>query len=329
MKRPEGFDSTGRAPQPPQGRASERPVGRQATPKKQKATSPERAVPQREQRVAEQPAPQRATAMPRQPAASDVPTKRSLRKAARERRRVERAEMRRFTRKARRRRIVLAVVLGTIATLIGLVAVAVYSPILALREVRVDGTLRIDAAEVQAAVEQQLGTPLALLDEKKITEQLSVFPLIRSYVTEMVPPGTLLVHIVERQPVGTVRVGEILKLVDPAGVVVQETNDRIPGVPIFELGDAAVPSPAFDAVVAVMLSLPPDLAARVDVATARTEDDVTLTLAGVGQSVVWGNAEQSEKKATLLTALIANYGPDAAGQFDVSAPGNGIFRPTP
>ena len=60
---------------------------------------------------------------------------------------------------------------------------AVYSPILALRTITVDGTSRIDAVEVQTAVDGQLGTPLALLDYDAITKDLTVFPLIRSYVT--------------------------------------------------------------------------------------------------------------------------------------------------
>jgi cell division protein FtsQ len=235
--------------------------------------------------------------------------------------------VRRFTRRARHRRLALAALAGILVTLIGLVLAAVYSPLLALRTVTVDGTARVDAAQVSAAVDDQLGTPLALLDYGRITAALGAFPLIRSYVTEIVPPDTLVVHVVERQPVGSVLTPTGYRLVDPAGITLQESADRIPGVPLIEVADADTQSTAFDSMAAVLLALPPDLLAQVDQISAHTEDDVVLILTGVGQQVKWGSAENSDQKAALLAALIRVTDPGRAGEFDVSAPTNGVFRP--
>jgi cell division protein FtsQ len=250
-----------------------------------------------------------------------------LRKAARARRRFERAEVRRFTRRARNRRVGIAVVGGVLVTLAILVLTAVYSPILALRQITVDGTSRVDAAEVRGAIEDQLGTPLALIDFDSVTRNLSAFPLIRSYVTEIVPPDTLLVHITERAPVGSIERGGQFELVDPAGVTLQQSPERIPGVPIIELGAQPIESDAFASMVGVLLALPPELLAQVDRVSASTKDDVSLVLTGVGQRVTWGAATQSERKAALLAALIRVTDPARAGVFDVSAPGNGVFQP--
>ncbi len=210
----------------------------------------------------------------------------------------------------------------------GLVAVAVYSPLLALRTVIVDGTSRIDSAQISGAVVDQLGTPLALLDYGRITRRLAAIPLIRSYVTETVPPDTLLIHVVERQPVGQLRVGAGYQLVDPAGVAVQNSPQRASGIPLIIVGSGAAGDPPFAAAVRVLLALPATLLPQVDSVTAKTQDDVSLVLTGVGQSVRWGSAEDSAAKATLLAALIKVTDPARAGQFDVSAPTNGIFRPS-
>ncbi|MBH0009469.1 FtsQ-type POTRA domain-containing protein [Salinibacterium sp. UTAS2018] len=250
-----------------------------------------------------------------------------MRRAARDRRRAEKAELRRFTRRARTRKYTLLSVAGLVAVLLGLIAVAVFSPILALRTVVIDGTNRIDPTQIQAAVETQQGTPLALLDFDAIKTELSVFPLIRSYVTEIVPPDTLLVHIVEREPIGSITVNGVFTLVDPAGITIQESAERIPGVPLIDVGGADASSPAFAAVTEVLLSLPTDLRARVETVSATTQDDVSFVLSGVGQGVVWGSASDSARKAALLEALISTRDPDEAGEFDVSAPSNGIFRP--
>lgn len=268
-------------------------------------------------------APHASSATPR----PDAAARSELRRAARERRRFERAEVRRFTRRARNRRLTIGVMLGVLVTLLSLILAAVFSPILALREIRIEGASRVDPVAIHAAVEGQLGTPLALLDTGRLTAELGQFPLIRSYVTQIIPPETLVIRIVERQPVGAIGSGARYTLVDPAGVVVQESTERPAGIPLINIGTASTSSDVFDSVVEVLLALPPSLLAQVDTVTATTQDDVALVLTGVGQSVTWGSADQSAQKAALLAALIAVTDPSRPGEFDVSAPSNGVFRP--
>lgn len=332
MKRPDGFDPKPTDPPParkrlggPLRRPTE-PPAKSTRQKRAETPTPPAAEPVAVEPVASGPSgPSRPSRTTTRPSAS---TRAELRRAARERRRYERSEVRRFTRRARNRRVGFAVVAGVLATLIALIFVAVYSPVLALRTISIDGTSRIDAAEVQSAVQGQLGTPLALLDYGAITKDLTVFPLIRSYVTEIVPPDTLLIHITERAPVGSVKVGEMYNLVDPAGIVLQQSAERIPGVPVLNLPDGNLSGAAFSSMVAVLLALPPQLLAQVDSVTAQTKDDVSLVLTGVGQGVTWGSADDSARKANLLSALIGLTDPAQPGVFDVSAPGNGVFRPS-
>lgn len=328
MKRPEGFDPPAKAPEGSPAAKRLRPIRepkrardlRTQTPLRELREAP-KVVPFREVR-----AKGANTSADRPDAVSSVAARRAQGTAARQRRRAERAELRRFTRRVRHRRLVIAAVAGMLATVVLLVVTAVFSPLLALREITVDGTSRVDAGQVRDALSDQLGTPLALIDEGRITTALSAFPLVRSYVTELVPPHTMHVHIVEREPIGTLRGQDgIFVLVDPAGVTVQESADRIPGVPLMEVSQAS--GAAFEAVVEVLLAMPPELLTQVDSATASTRDDVALVLTGVGQRVRWGSAEDSAQKAALLAALIRVTDAAQPGEFDVSAPSNGVFRP--
>jgi len=248
-----------------------------------------------------------------------------LRRASAARRRVEREEVKRFTRRARTRRIVFAVGAGLVASLVGLVLLAVFSPLLALREIRVEGTSTVDAAAVTAQLDEQLGTPLALVDRRRIEDVLQGFPRIRSYTIETIPPGTIVVRIVERTPIVVVARDAGFALVDPAGVVLGESAERPAAIPLVVDTGAAIPNPAFDAAVEVLLAMPTELRAQVDTISATTRDDVTLTLAGAAQTVRWGSADDSPAKAELLAALRGIHGL-TPGTFDVSAPGNGIFR---
>ncbi|GAB2459986.1 cell division protein FtsQ [Conyzicola lurida] len=253
--------------------------------------------------------------------------RRELARAARARKRFEKDEVKRFTRRSRSRRTVWLSVGGVFVVLGALLAVAVFSPLLALRTVQVDGASRVSAAEVQEAVESQLGTSLALIDYGTITDQLAKFPLIRSYVTELVPPNTLVIHLVERAPVGAVVNGAEFELLDPAGIVVQTSETRPEGVPLIDVGTEDADSVAYRSVVEVLLSLPAELLAQVDTISATTKDNVTFSLRGVGQTVVWGSSDRSDYKASVLAGIVAQQEPDALVEFDVSAPGSVVVTP--
>ncbi len=238
----------------------------------------------------------------------------------------KRAEVKRFTRHARRRRIGWLTALAVLGVTAGLVAAAVFSPILALREIRVDGTTRLDPAAIQDAVSGQLGTPLALLDEGRIRDELGRFSGIRSYVTELVPPGTLVIHIVERTPLGVIATATGFDVVDAAAVVLESSPGRPEGLPLMQIDEDGAEGTGFEAIVEVLVALPPEVLAQVDSIGARTRDDVTLTLAGSDQRVVWGSAADSERKADILAALLAQFAAAGPGEYDVSAPGSAVFR---
>jgi cell division protein FtsQ len=266
---------------------------------------------------------------PRQAAArseSASVTAKGARKAARIQQRYERAEVKRFTRRARRRRIGWLTILAILGLTAGLIAIAVFSPILALREIRVDGTSRLDPAVIREAVSEQLGTPLALIDDARIRDDLAQFTSIRSYVTELVPPGTLVIHIVERSPLGVLATPDGFEIVDAAGVVLESSPARPTGLPLLQLDEGTTDGAGFVAMTEVLIALPPEVLAQVDAISARTRDDVILILAGSDQRVVWGSADDSERKADILAALLARYAGAGPGEYDVSAPGSAVFR---
>jgi cell division protein FtsQ len=229
--------------------------------------------------------------------------KESPRALERAQHRIERAEARRFTRSSRRRRLTWLSVGAIFVVLIAVLAVAIFSPILALRTIRVEGATSVKASAVQSALDDQLGTPLALLDSGEIDRDLARFTLIRSYVTEIVPPNTLVVRIVERQAIGVVRDGSDYEQVDPAGVVLKKSTTSA-NLPVIEIGSAKVGGAAFEAAVKVLLAMPASLSGQIDTISASTLDNVSLTFSGSKHTVIWGSSAQSNEKATALAALL-------------------------
>jgi cell division protein FtsQ len=354
MKRPQGFDrsQTGSSTEPADREAATAPI-----PVVRERRVPERRAPEQrapEQRAPEQRAPEQAgpwwtwprsedsepkadvpqeaggsesDAKPAEPKSpygrlpSNREINRAVRAARKERSRVERGEVRRFTKRSRRRRMIWLASLGTLVLLVVAVAVTAFSPLMALRTIDVAGTSRIDAAAVKTALDGQLGRPLPLVDQGAIRTDLAAFPLIRSYSVESHPPSTIVVRIVERQPIGVITVGSKFAVVDAAKVTIQTSEQRPDGYPIIKASGSAVDTDAtsgFAAAASVLSALPPALLAQVDTITAATRDDVSFTLRGSGATVGWGSADDSGLKAAALDALLKSV-PDA-GRYDVSSP---------
>ncbi|WP_243062889.1 FtsQ-type POTRA domain-containing protein [Humibacter sp. RRB41] len=250
----------------------------------------------------------------------------SVRAAARRRRRYERAEVKRFTRGARRRRLAWLIGAGSVVLVLAGAALVSISPAMALRTIDVVGSQRVSATDVRHALGPQLGTPLPLLDNGEIKTELAKFPLIRSYSIQAEPPGTLVVHIVERTPIALLQVPSGYQLVDQAGVIIETTADRPAGFPVIALpGDASTTSrnKEFAASAAVLAALPAGMLSKVGTVSATGAQDVTLKLTS-GVTVVWGGPDQPDLKSWVLSDLLKAA--PGASVYDVSAPNSPVTR---
>lgn len=248
--------------------------------------------------------------------AEEPTSTRDVWRAARARRKALRSEIRRFTQRSRRRRIAWLSGIGAVVLLIGGTVAAAYSPLFAVERITVSGASTIDPKTIEAALADQLGTPLALVDTSEVKAALLAFPLIETYALEARPPHDLTVRIVERTPVGVLRSAAGYTLVDAAGVVLSTTAERPAGQPVLTV-EGGPESSAFESAGLVVRSLPADVRGALTAVTATTADDVTLTLDS-GLRVVWGSADESGLKALTLSAAMAAH-PDAAS-IDVTSP---------
>ena len=237
-------------------------------------------------------------------------------RAARARRRALRSEIRRFTRGTRRRRLMWLGGLGALlAVILGSLAIA-YGPLFSVQRITVVGVSALDAGAVQTALAEQVGVPLALVDEGVVKAALTRFPLIESYSLEARPPHELVVRITERTPVGVVESAAGFTLLDAAGVALATTQGRPAGHPLLQIS-AGPKSPAFAAAGMVVRSVPGQVRAQLELVRASSPYDVTLVLAS-GLEVVWGSADESALKAVVLESAMAAR--PKAGSIDVSSP---------
>jgi cell division protein FtsQ len=231
--------------------------------------------------------------------------------------------------KARRRRRILLGTIGVLAVLIaGILAAAVYSPLLALRTVTVEGTKILTPDQVQAALAPLQGKPLPQISNADVTALLQPLVQVKAVATQARPPSGLQVHITERVPVALVKQDTGFRLVDVDGVQLGTTTDAATvSLPVINGGAGALPTDLFHAITAVLGALPPDVLARLSDASATSADAVELKLVD-GQTVVWGNAGEKELKAKVLAALLkAPADPkNPVRVYDVSVPRHPVTR---
>ncbi len=254
-----------------------------------------------------------------------VAAEKRLRAAERQNKRRVKRETKRFTAESRRRRRRVLIALGTVAALVLFVLVGAFTPIMSVRDIKVEGAASVNVDEVAEALTEFNGVPLALVNENDVLRALEPFPLIQRYAIERVPPSTLIVRIEERVPVIAIAEGDSLRLYDAAGVVLGDVAERPEGVPLGSAGMRNTSSKGFQAASRVVRDMPAALRAQLAEVSSTSGQDVTFTLAS-GVEVFWGNTEETKRKSLVLETMLKSLGDRAVSHIDVSSTESPIFK---
>lgn len=238
------------------------------------------------------------------------------REASRERMRQRRARasgLRRPTRRQtlRRRWVALGVVVGTIALVYGLF----FTGLLGVRSVQVSGTKDMNPQQVQDVALVSLGSPMLTIDLAAIRDRVAALPRVASVDVSRSWPSTVRVSVVERTPVGVVKMPGAVHLIDGTGKDYAVSPTVPPGLPELQLTKPGQDDPLTMAVVQVLAAVPAKVRAEVLSVSAKSPNAVVLALSA-GREVRWGGVAQSPRKADVLTTLMTQQGK----VYDVSSP---------
>lgn len=227
--------------------------------------------------------------------------------------------VRRFMQRSRRHRL-RSVAPWSIVTLVVVLAVgaavAVYhTDLFAVRDVRVVGASLVSADQVRAAAAIRRGVPLARVDLTKIRDRVAKLPPVAQVGVTRDWPHTVVVRVVERTAVAVVPQGGAYVVVDAEGVVFRRLAARPSSLPLVETPAPGPEDAATAAALRVLAALTPQLRQQLVKVSAPTSIRIQLRLAK-NRIIVWGDAEDSGKKARVATALLARPGT----VIDVSAP---------
>jgi len=242
----------------------------------------------------------------------------SLSKLAQRRQRIKQA--RRFTRESRVLKNFLIATASSLVFLVLLVLATMYTPLLSIDKITVSGTSKSYTKKVLAILENRIGSPLPMISEASVAEDLSKFKLIESISLISKPPHGLEVRITERTPISIVVRGGTRYLFDPAGVNLGVASGNEPLPTIIVKNDPKT-SKNYAEAIDVLMALPAQLLKRVAYIQAKTRDNVTLQLRGYSaQTIIWGDSSQSILKSKVLKTLLLKNPTGVRATFDVSSP---------
>ncbi|MGC9667353.1 cell division protein FtsQ/DivIB [Planosporangium sp. 12N6] len=227
--------------------------------------------------------------------------------------------VRRFSQRARQRRLRAArpwlVAAGVLMLLAVAAGVGYATPLLGVAEVRVTGARLVTPAQVRAAAGVARGTPLVRVDLAAVSGRVGgLAPVDRATVTRSWP-RTLVVRVVERTPVAAVPAGDGYVVVDRTGTVFDRAAAAPAGLPVVRVPAPGRNDPTTRAALTVLATLPAGLREPMAALVADAPARIRLELRD-GRQIVWGDATDSDAKARVALSLLAS----GKKVMDVSAP---------
>jgi cell division protein FtsQ len=251
----------------------------------------------------------------------DRPVRQSALEASRARRgrRTESERKRTSNKPARRkemRRRWVAVL--SLLTIVCGVYVLYFTSLLGVRTVEVSGAKSVTADQIRKIAAIPADQPMLRVSTDEVRDRIAAMPGIATVDVSRSLPSTVEITVTERTAIAFFDSGpggDGFHLIDGGGVVFKTIKDKPAGLPELKLPKVSVDDPVTRAVTAVLGVVPPQLLKQVVTATAQTPGSVEFTLSD-GKTVRWGNAQQTDRKAKVLAALLTQDGKI----YDVSAP---------
>ena len=196
----------------------------------------------------------------------------------------------------RRRRIIIACVLAVLV-LAGAIWLLWFSSVLTVKQVRVVGVEGTLADQALATAAVPVGIHLARLDTDAAAARVLELGWVATAEVRRGWPSEAVVAVTPRSPIAAMK-NSTTSGVDAEGVAFDVDPSVLKGLPLVDATDDALVES-----MKVLVSLPPDIAKRVDAVAAQSKDSVELTLRS-GDLVRWGSAERAEEKVAVLRALM-------------------------
>ncbi len=205
---------------------------------------------------------------------------------------------------------------GAVLLSIGFVAwLVLFAPVFVVRTIQVDGVVILTDVDVKQAVAFADGRPLARVDTDEVAQKVATLAPVQAVTVTRELPSTLHIVIQERTAVAGVKRDNLFHLFDSNAVIFRTAESLPGGLVEVKLPDTGPLDRAMKAAARVVEALTPELRSELVRLEISGPAGILLVLKK-DRMVTWGDAEESDKKAKVATALLTRK----EKQIDVSVP---------
>ncbi|MGQ9537724.1 MAG: cell division protein FtsQ/DivIB [Actinomycetota bacterium] len=221
-----------------------------------------------------------------------------------------------------------------LASLAALVWVYLFTGVLEVRRIEVEGNRRLGEDYLRAISGITPGTHLLKVDAEAVKRALLAEPYVERVEVRRRFPDTVVIKVTERIPVGCIDQNGRYHLVDRNGVVLESAESPLEGIPMLTglvvgilFPGAQVVDPHFGDLAVLLEEIPEELREGVEVAGYGEGDGYHILVSGT--RVIFGSAEEFRRKAEIALAAIRDlsprYGP--LSYVDVTYPEHPAIKP--
>ncbi|MCW4464420.1 FtsQ-type POTRA domain-containing protein [Glutamicibacter sp. MNS18] len=227
----------------------------------------------------------------------------------------------------RKRRKLILIITGSVV-LLSLAAVLVlsFTPLLAAKHVQVTGTTLVDGEQLGERLAVLEGTPLPRISESMVQDLVGEQPAIDELVVRAQMPDTLVVEVIEAEPVAILVDGEARHLVSSDGRKLKNLGeDEEYKLPTIAASERTEDPEAFQLLTGILSTIDTEVIEQISSATLTQADFVELALPKK-RSLIWGDenkpALKNQVAKIFLEELDSSENPPKV--IDISNPENPV-----
>lgn len=196
----------------------------------------------------------------------------------------------------KRRKLILWITGGVVLLSLAAVLILSFTPVLAAKHVQVTGASLVSESALTERLAVLEGTPLPRISEAMVNELVGDEPAIDELVVRAQMPDTLVIEIIEAEPVAILVVGESRHLVASDGRMLKEiSSDDEFALPAVNASEETEDAESFQLLTAILSSIDPEVIAQSSAAKLSQAQFVELALPK-DRTLVWGDAGKAELK---------------------------------
>lgn len=236
---------------------------------------------------------------------------------------------------ARSRRKAAFVRLSVLVAVAVAVWAAFFSPLLAVRTVKLVGARHVSSSEVARVAGLDESDNLLLLSPTEIARRVQTLPWVKSANVDRALPGTVRVRIVERKPAVALSLGAARWTIDARGRVLRSgARSSLPTLAGAEVAGvepgAELATPEISGALKTFRSMPRALRKRLGAIFVPSPERITVSLTD-GTQIRYGSARRLKAKHEVVKALLARLEArgTTAAYIDVRVPANPAVSGSP